>query len=82
MFGFIPAHSLTYELPYYIDNIEIIVFVIALLCSLPIFKNMLFLDYKRKVLRSLVNIWLIILFLLSSATIAASTYNPFIYFRF
>lgn len=82
MFGLIAEYQITYKLPYYIDNIEIIAFTAAVFCAMPLFKGMLDIKYKHKVLRTLVNVWLILLFVLSSAEIAASTYNPFIYFRF
>lgn len=82
MFGLINEHRIMFTLGYYIDNIEIVAFVAAIICSMPIFNNMLKIDYKYRVARAGVNIWLVILFILSSATIAASTYNPFIYFRF
>ncbi len=82
MFGLVPEHKISYELAYYIDNIEILAFVIAVLCSMPIFRNILNIRFKYKVLRAAVNIWLTGLFILSAAAIAASTYNPFIYFRF
>ena len=82
MFGLISEHKIANEYAYYIDNIEIMAIVVGILCSMPIFKKMLDIKYEHKVWRSLINIWLIILFILSSATIAASTYNPFIYFRF
>ena len=82
MFGLISEHKITYKLAYYIDNIEIIAFIAAILCAIPIFNNILNIKYERKWLRACVNIWLMVLFILSSATIAASTYNPFIYFRF
>jgi hypothetical protein len=71
-----------YETPFYFDNIEIIAFVAALLCSVPLFSNMLQIPQERKWLNGLVNAWLLFLFILSTAAIAASTYNPFIYFRF
>ena len=82
MFGLISEHKITYKLPYYIDNIEIITFVVAIICAMPIFRGMLEVKYERKVLRTIINIWLIVLFVLSASSIAASTYNPFIYFRF
>lgn len=82
MFGLISEHKINYEYAYYIDNIEIMAIVVGIICSMPIFNKILDIEYKHKVWRSLVNIWLIILFILSSATVAASTYNPFIYFRF
>ena len=59
-----------------------VVLVVALVCATPIFHKMLDIPYKHKVLRSLVNIWLMILFIISLSIIANATYNPFIYFRF
>ena len=82
MFGLIGVHKIIYGMAYYIDNIEIIAFIAAILCAMPIFNRILEIKCERKVLRSVVNIWLICLFLLSTSCIAASTYNPFIYFRF
>lgn len=82
MFGFINNHKIVYEKAYYIDNIEIITFFFAVICSMPIFSKILEIKYKHKILRTVVNIWLIVLFILSSVSIASSTYNPFIYFRF
>ena len=40
------------------------------------------LQQENKIIKAFVNLWLIVLLVLSTATIAASTYNPFIYFRF
>ena len=80
MFGLVKVHDITYALPYYIDRWEIIIFVAAIICSIPIFNKML--EVKNKWAHAGINIWLLFLFILSSATIAASTYNPFIYFRF
>ena len=82
MFGLLHVHAdkIVYALPYYIDTIEVITFIAAILCSVPIFNKML--EVKNKVGLALVNIWLLALFVLSAATIASSTYNPFIYFRF
>lgn len=82
MFGLISEHKIMYKLPYYIDNLEIITFIVAILCAMPIFKNILNIRYRHKTARALVNIWLMILFVVSASAIAASTYNPFIYFRF
>lgn len=82
MFGLVKEHKISYELAYYIDNIEILAFTAAIICTMPIFNKMLEIKYEHKVLRSLINIWLIVLFVVSTASIASSTYNPFIYFRF
>ena len=71
-----------YEMAYYADNMEILALLAALLCSVPLFRGMLEIGYSHKVLRTAVNVWLGLLFAVSSAVIAASTYNPFIYFRF
>ena len=65
MFGLISEHQIMYKLPYYIDNIEIIAFTAAVFCAMPLFKGMLDVKYKHKVLRTLVNVWLILLFVLS-----------------
>ncbi len=82
MFGFVSEHKIIFKMSYYIDNIEIIAFVAAFLCATPIFDRILQISYQHKVCRALVNIWLGVLFVVSTAFIAASTYNPFIYFRF
>lgn len=75
-------HDVAYKIWYYVDSYEVIMFIAALVCSTPLFKNILNIKKENKLLYGFVNIWLLFLFLLSSATIAASTYNPFIYFRF
>ena len=82
MFGILKINTgeIAYALPYYVDTFEIIIFVAAVLCSVPIFNKML--DVQNKIGKIFINIWLLMLFLLSSAIIASSTYNPFIYFRF
>lgn len=82
MFGMTNVQDITYAASYYGDSIEIIVFIIAIICAMPVFSKMLYVKQERKVLRCIINIWLLFLFLLSTAAIAASTYNPFIYFRF
>ncbi len=82
MFGLLHLHkdNFVYTNVYYIDNIVIITLIAALLCSVPIFKNMIYV--QNKVARAFINIWLLILFFLSTCFIASGTYNPFIYFRF
>lgn len=82
MFGLISDQKISYKLSYYIDNIEIFAFLIAIVCAMPLFREMLYVKRERKTLRTIINLWLFVLFILSVAVIAASTYNPFIYFRF
>ncbi len=81
MFGLVEKHRLTFDYGYYVGNVEILIFLIAVLCSMPIFKNM-FQKGQNKILYALSCVWLMFLFILSSSVVAASTYNPFIYFRF
>ena len=80
MFGLVPVHDITYKMIYYVDNVEIITLFIGILCAMPIFRNMVYVENKAAKLA--VNVWLLVLFILSAASVAASTYNPFIYFRF
>lgn len=80
MFGLIGSHHDCYNIIYYVDNVEILAFGVGILCAMPIFKGML--EWKNKWCLTAVNTWLLLLFLLSVSSIAASTYNPFIYFRF
>ena len=82
MFGILSVQTdkILFSWKYYVDTVEIITFVVALLCSVPLFKGML--EVKNKIGRAFINLWLLILFFLSTISIAASTYNPFIYFRF
>ena len=82
MFGCLDGAKNAYELPYYVGNLEILVAVVSCLCAVPLFGKILQIDFSRKVLRTAVNVWLMILFVISASAIAASTYNPFIYFRF
>ena len=74
------TQNIKYYMGYYIDNIEIITFVVAILCSVPLFKSILHIKNKLGVLA--INVYLLVLFVLSVSCIASDTYNPFIYFRF
>ena len=73
-----------YYWTYYLSNVEILVMGIAFLCSVPLFRNILQVPEGRfQLVRKLIlNGWLLALFLLSVASIADATFNPFIYFRF
>ena len=82
MFGLLKTNNTAYNIFNYIDRFEIIVIIIAILCAGSVFKNMLKWGEKNEFIRILTDIWLFILLMLSCMQIAASTYNPFIYFRF
>ena len=69
-----------YSNSYYVDKFEILIFVVAILCSLPLFEKMIYV--KNNFAKIFINLWMLILFFLSTVMIAANTYNPFIYFRF
>lgn len=82
MFGMVKGHKILFNLPYYIDTIEVIAFVVGILCAFPLFRNILSVKPEKKLALAALNVFLIIIFILSAASIASSTYNPFIYFRF
>lgn len=67
---------------YGVNNKFALMMVVGLICAMPVCKNMLYVVYECKVLRTVINIWLFVLFFWSTISLAASTYNPFIYFRF
>lgn len=82
MFG-MKQSDMIYKLGYFIGPYEILMFVIGVLCAMPIFKNLVqYYDKSRPPARLATNMYLLGLFALSVSAIAASTYNPFIYFRF
>lgn len=82
MFGLSQATDAPFYFSYYLDRVGIIIIFVAILCCMPIFKHMLDWGKKWKMLSIGVDIWLLGLLIISCAQLAASTYNPFIYFRF
>lgn len=77
--------DVTKHLPDYdygVNNKFAIMLIVGLICAMPVCRNLIYIKYERKVQRTLVNIWLFLLFFWSTISLAASTYNPFIYFRF
>ena len=81
MFGVEKGETM-YQLIYYVDRIEIIALIVGAICSAPLCIKMLEVEGRSQLRIAAVNLWLLALFILSAASIAASTYNPFIYFRF
>ncbi len=82
MFGFGTVDTVTYYWGYYVDNIEWIVAGVALLAVTPFFSKVFTQNYKNPLTQLGVNFWLLGLLILSVSSMAANTYNPFIYFRF
>ena len=71
-----------YILEYYISALDALLLVFALIVCLPVFKNTLYRSENSTFMSVAVNICTYILLIISTAQIAGSTYNPFIYFRF
>ena len=82
LFGLLQSVNMPFYFSYYLDRVSIIIIIVAILCCMPIFKNMLKWGEKRRFVFVGVDIWLLGLLFLSCMQLAASTYNPFIYFRF
>ena len=82
MFGLISLSELakTNPMSFGVGTFEVIALIAGIICAIPVFTNMI--QAEGKIKKTFVNIYLIILFIISAATIAAETYNPFIYFRF
>ena len=82
MFGIthLQKETFIYNLSYYCTVTDVVIIIAAILCSLPLFKNIL--DIKNKLGIAMVNLWLLLLFIIAVSSLAAGTYNPFIYFRF
>lgn len=80
MFGLLKGATLYASYAYFIDRHTLLILMMAILFSMPVAKNIVRL--KSFVPTVLADACFIILFVCSWATMAASTYNPFIYFRF
>lgn len=83
MFGLGGIPFVNQETLFYIKN-YLIVIIIAIIFSIPIFKNKMELIYKKnKVVYEVIEIVLIILLLIvNTSYIVNESYNPFLYFRF
>ncbi len=81
--GMLGLVDLTVELSFdWLSGKDIVILLVAILCALPLFRNMLHYKPSSRLYQLCLNVWLMLLFVYAVATIAASTYNPFIYFRF
>ena len=91
MFGITEENQILLHWLGYVSSEELVVFVVATVCAFPAFRKMIEapqpgeegFSARQKLWKVIpVNLWLIVLFVLSVTRIATSTYNPFIYFRF
>jgi hypothetical protein len=82
MFGLIEHSDSMYGNQYFYDNIQLIALFFAIVFTMP-WLRIMWNKYKdNRVFDAVYNLGLIAIFLLSSMFLTASTYNPFIYFRF
>ena len=82
MFALVRHEHGLYALIYYLDTIQYITLAFALIFCTPIAKGLLKKCESNQIVNWLTCIVCYGLLILSTAQIAASTYNPFIYFRF
>ncbi len=82
MSGMETATEPPYKLLYYADRLEVITLVVGIIGAAPVFSRMIETQDRSHIRIALVNTWLLVLFVLSASFMEASTYNPFIYFRF
>lgn len=80
MFGVLKTQEVTHYVGEYVNNVQLLCLLIAVLCAFPIGKNIL---RKKGILVNMgIDLILLGLFALSVISILTSSYNPFIYFRF
>jgi alginate O-acetyltransferase complex protein AlgI len=84
MFGIGQKTASSHSFEYFFSPFDLAVMAVAIICSVPLFKGMFIkrTTFWGKVLNFATDIWLLLLFVLSAASIANATFNPFIYFRF
>lgn len=84
MFNWSAKSGGTYTLSYFLSPAEIVIMVIGILCSMPLFSKLVLRreGIPGKIMNVAVDLWLLLIFVLSVASIANASFNPFIYFRF
>ena len=83
MLGFIDVKNELYTLQYYVDTIPLVAIIAGIVLSTPVCSRMIEKTASGKgILLYGYDFILLVLFLVCTAFIASSTYNPFIYFRF
>ena len=82
MFDFSTLASSFVELEEYLDNYKILMIILGIIGSTGVMKDVIEYGEVSSIRKTFVNIYLVALFLWCWSCLAASTYNPFIYFRF
>lgn len=81
MFGFIKNNDISYNVLYYLDNKVLFSLLIGSILSVPVFR-LVTEKYSNRINGIIINLISLLILMASLITISASTYNPFIYFRF
>ncbi len=82
MFGLSNFSNITFEYTYFISRKFIVLIIIGIMASTPIFKK-IFNRYRGiKVFELIKTLLIILLFIISIIFMVNSTYSPFIYFQF
>ena len=83
MFGISKNTKIPYDVMYFLDRKIILILLIGIAASINIFKLNIDKCYKsNNTVNIALNIYSIVILILSYMSILSSTYNPFIYFRF
>lgn len=86
MFGFSKMNNSLYFVKFFINPKVVLILFIGVLCATPIINkvNSNFIRFKKEkfVLQYIKDFALFVVFIISILSLASSTYNPFIYFRF
>lgn len=81
MFGGLAAEP-CYGWPYFIQGSSLVALGVGLAAATGVFRNLLTAFGTRRAYPWILNAWLLVLYFLCFLSLAGSTYNPFIYFRF
>ncbi len=83
MFGLLDEHHAIYAAGYYGGTLETLIAIIAIIAALPYVQNGIFKPLRKYfICRAVGNAALLAMFFLTISFLMASTYNPFLYFRF
>ena len=82
MFGFVQPENVGFLIGYYLTPKLIFIWCLALVASTPVIKTLSLRFQNIVILKPVVSVLIIVLFFISIVFVIASSYNPFIYFRF
>jgi alginate O-acetyltransferase complex protein AlgI len=84
MFGIVQPENVGFTIWYYLNPITIFILVVAVFASIPLLKQSFSLTKFQNsiVYKCMASVLILALFFVSLVFVTASSYNPFIYFRF